>query len=280
MWEDRSVLVLADGCNWGEKPRSAAVMACRAILHYLGERLESIETARVAGDLLLRSFAVAHARILEGRRLWECGTTTLLAGMVLPTRSRHFPFSFVCLSVGDCKCFHYSAGSGQVRDVTRGNRQNVDNPCDPGGRLGPANEHGSPDLRNLALFSTPCECGDLLLLVTDGVHDNLDPELCGVSPDELLVVGESWDQVSYDEAQDAKEAYTQYRLGRIFSQLSAGGTITPRRITDALVHLCTQQTEKSRRFLSDPANARRPLPTDYAQFPGKMDHTTCVAFRV
>ena len=34
-----------------------------------------------------------------------------------------------------------------------------------------------PDLRNLSLYYHEFEEGDLLLLMSDGVHDNLDPEV-------------------------------------------------------------------------------------------------------
>lgn len=84
---------------------------------------------------------------------------------------------FVCASVGDCKCFHYSSVTGQFIDITNGNRSNLTDAkvrlsslCfssrsisfsplnfpltkDPGGRLGPYVQAGEPDLRNLVFFA-------------------------------------------------------------------------------------------------------------------------------
>jgi hypothetical protein len=40
---------------------------------------------------------------------------------------------------------------------------------------------GHPDLRNLALFHITVREDDLLILLTDGVHDNLDPQQLGTS---------------------------------------------------------------------------------------------------
>ena len=51
-------------------------------------------------------------------------------------------------------------------------------PTDPGGRLGPyQGREQKPDLRNLCCYYHPCEPGDLLIIVSDGVYDNLDPEV-------------------------------------------------------------------------------------------------------
>ena len=44
------------------------------------------------------------------------------------------------------------------------------------GRLGPQLEGGEPDLRNLGVYVHLLDDGDLIALVSDGVHDNLDPE--------------------------------------------------------------------------------------------------------
>ncbi len=50
---------------------------------------------------------------------------------------------------------------------------------DPGGRLGPYLDAGAPDVRNLRVFFELCREGDTVLLMTDGIHDNLDPKSLG-----------------------------------------------------------------------------------------------------
>ena len=37
-----------------------------------------------------------------------------------------------------------------------------------------------PDLRNFELFSVGLNAGDLIIVVSDGVHDNFDPQMLGV----------------------------------------------------------------------------------------------------
>ena len=44
---------------------------------------------------------------------------------------------------------------------------------DPGGRLGPYMEGGGPDLRNLRLYFLRCCQGDIITVVSDGIHDNM-----------------------------------------------------------------------------------------------------------
>jgi len=46
------------------------------------------------------------------------------------------PFHFVFASVGDCKAFRYNARDRKVTDLTPGNRLDLTDPRDPGGRLG------------------------------------------------------------------------------------------------------------------------------------------------
>jgi serine/threonine protein phosphatase PrpC len=61
--------------------------------------------------------------------------------------------------------------------LTKGNRKNVYDARDSGGRLGPYVGEGAPDLRNITANYTICEEDDIILLVSDGVHDNLDPQV-------------------------------------------------------------------------------------------------------
>jgi hypothetical protein len=92
---------------------------------------------------------------------YSCACVLSVGAVVLPLDPKEVrkgkasaPYLLALVSIGDCKLFHYSVTEGRIRDVTRGNRQDVD-PCDPGGRLGPymeavkGGEHVLPDMRNL-----------------------------------------------------------------------------------------------------------------------------------
>jgi serine/threonine protein phosphatase PrpC len=75
------------------------------------------------------------------------------------------------------KAFHWNCKTKGITDVTDGNRLSLTDASDPGGRLGPFLNEGTPDLRNLDLYFQPCNEGDIIFLVSDGVHDNLDPQV-------------------------------------------------------------------------------------------------------
>ena len=106
---------------------------------------------------------------------------------------------FVAISVGDCAAYRYSSQLRRAFDVTNNHRFNTDL-SDPGGRIGPADEQGNPDLRNLKFVYCLCEPNDTLILMTDGCHDNLDPQIAGKLPNEL-----NWDfDVSVSEDENAK----------------------------------------------------------------------------
>ena len=65
-----------------------------------------------------------------------------------------FPFSLKQTSVADKLCLNQK---GTFQDITVGNRMEVNDPRDPGGRLGPYINDFDPDLRNLALACVSCE---------------------------------------------------------------------------------------------------------------------------
>ncbi len=176
-FETRTLAAVADGCSWGEEPKEAARKASRMFLAFMKKQQHLIRSTDEAAFMILRAFLAAHKAIIEGRNeetLFMAGTTTMLAGIILeleqPQQGK--PFIFVAGSIGDCKAYHYSAKLDRFQEMTRGNRGSKD-VRDPGGRLGPTLEAGAPDLRNLALFSWLCDEHDIIVLVSDGVHDNL-----------------------------------------------------------------------------------------------------------
>jgi serine/threonine protein phosphatase PrpC len=299
-----SVAVVADGCGWGEKSRRAAIDASGAFVDY-ALRLEPAhcETVRDVGFHMLRAMAHAHNAVTEFKAEWECGTTTLVGAMIVPvddadndngddddndddattTTTTTFllrrRMALVVCSVGDCKVALHSADTHQVVDVTAGNRQNLSNPCDPGGRLGACNDNGSPDLRNLSLYYANIFEGDLLMLMSDGVHDNMDAETLGLQPRDFGIDGPRWDDVPLAEGDRCKSLFMQQQLARILVNVSAARETTPpKRIVDAVIDHCHRVTEPTRHFLETQPMQR--VPQDYRRFPGKPDHTTFLCFRV
>jgi len=191
-------------------------------------------------------------------------------------------WAFICASIGDCKAFCWSPSTGKVVDITVGNRTNLTDAQDPGGRIGPYLQGGTPDLRNLDLYLHPCSKGDILLLVSDGVHDNLDPQQLGKNPKEFGIDAESWKDAEDNFPEETEDAKTTFRCKFLSSEL---GEIAKKNkdfplvdICQHIIHYCWYLTKKSREFMEQFPNKRQPV--DYVQYPGKMDHTTVVALRV
>jgi len=277
--ENRAMVAVADGCNWGKRPQMAARDAVAALSWYLTDKQEMIKDLQDAGHYLLRSFAEAHKRIVAGKEdIWEAGTTTLIGVLCLelePAQEGDPKWGILCASVGDCKAFIATRGGKDVVDVTSGNRNNVLDGRDPGGRLGPYVGQGWPDLRNLRLYFSPCEADDLVMIMSDGVHDNLDPQTLGKIPADLKLPNKSWDELTHDSLMKVK---SEYMRGLLKDIIFAKEEINPGLITERVISHCLEVTRKSREYMEeDPA---RKQPMDYIAYPGKMDHTTCVTFIV
>jgi hypothetical protein len=73
-----------------------------------------------------------------------------------------------------------------VYDITAGSRTGAaaTDARDSGGRIGPHIE-GNPDLRNLSVYFRNVDEGDVLILTSDGVYDNLDPQSLGLTPEDI-----------------------------------------------------------------------------------------------
>jgi hypothetical protein len=221
-------MCLADGCNWGPRPRTAAWKASAAFLEFVRANASLFQRTKEVGYLLLKAFSVAHERIiegLEGEQVWDAGTTTLIGGVLLPLdegTGPHDPrYGLVVASVGDCKCFVYSPREGRTVDVTLGNRGGID-ATDPGGRLGPyVGRFGEPDLRNLHLYFATARDGDIILLCSDGVHDNLDAFSLGKSPSDIGLQASDWKELAGKEIGLAKSQFMCQKLEQVLAAAQA-----------------------------------------------------------
>jgi len=70
------------------------------------------------------------------------------------------------------------------------------------------------------------------------------------------------------------EAY--HRKQRARNHGESGPMLSPVTVTRRLIDWCVKQTERTRSFMEQ--NPDKHQPNDYRAFPGKLDHTTCLAF--
>jgi len=269
-----------------------------SICDYLKTHLHEISDVRDAGHYLLQALSFCHYKICEGKEdIWEAGTTTLLGGMLLKLKDED-KWAWIFISIGDCKCFHYESNKDCITDITAGNRQNVYDARDPGGRLGPYVGNGEPDLRNVFVYFRLCEDNDIILLLSDGVHDNLDPQTLGIAPKDVspnYAHHTDWKDFKSDE--EAEKVKTEYMKRFLTRDLICGGEedkklrmkvfsfsatdtdeLSPANITARIMKHCLGVTASGREWMEQ--NPKDKLPLDYVAYPGKMDHATCVVIKV
>ena len=168
--ENSCILALADGANWGEKPRLAARCAVAGCLQHLNMHLFTANTTLDIMSILFNAFENAHKCIIKKDALM----TTLCVAVVCQLKDTD-RWGLCVVNVGDSLAFTYRNSKG-VQEVTIGSH------CDneernmrcPGGSLGPV-EGYNPDLRNLTFSFTILDAGDIVFLTSDGVSDNFDP---------------------------------------------------------------------------------------------------------
>jgi len=313
LYENGACFGLADGCGWGPRSCKAAADAIAGFSEYVDRKLSSVTDVGAAARFLLRAVCSANDRIWTmNQQTWEVGTTTMLAALLVKVDEKRSapenspfkgaPYVLVCANIGDCKAFVVCGGKRtDVIDITVESKRTSKDKCDPGGRIGPYIQ-GNPDTRNLLLSTVPVYPGDTICIVSDGVHDNLDPETLGLplqhsmdrNPaiakqmlDQHASGGENlgklsedfntnkaWDVLSAEWSELLKAEYREF----IISQLIEKGADTPSKLLESLFDHCMRTTKASREFMEkNPANVH---PPDYVTFPGKMDHTTGIIYVV
>lgn len=260
---------------------------------------------------MLTGLHLGHSRIWDGvSATWEVGTTTALIGMLVKTaegEKNEFgsaPYVLICLNIGDCKAFvcRRREEAVEVLDLTVESKRTVREKSDPGGRIGPYDE-GQADVRNLLFSMVGVWPEDYISFVSDGIHDNLDPETLGKSLDfslkrnpliarqvlklemddatqtltipESLCTNAAWESIAIEHGELFKAEYREHMI----SDFIISHNITkPAQLVDVLFDHCKQSTHSSRNFME--TNANKSHPPDYITYPGKMDHTTAIVYRV
>ena len=171
------ILAVADGVNWGIKPRLAARCAVHGVMDHLNRSLHSqISIPQTTQDIfhcILRSFDSGQRLIIERGGT----TTTLCVGVVVELRDHKgsSQWGLCIVSVGDTLCYVWRDDVQMVYEVTSAVHAGKErNPRDCGGCLG-CNLGDQPDLSNLLCSFVPLNNNDIVFVVSDGVSDNIDP---------------------------------------------------------------------------------------------------------
>ena len=169
--------MVADGVNWGIKPRLAARCAVHGSIDHLNNKLfDSPKLPATTQDVfhdILRSFHSAQKMIIE-----HGGTTTTLCVAIiveLQDPKAGSKWGLCVVSVGDSLCYVWRSEEQEVFEVTSAMHLGLErNPRDCGGCLG-CDLGDRPDLSNLICCFVPLAQDDIVFVTSDGIVDNLDP---------------------------------------------------------------------------------------------------------
>lgn len=106
-----------------------------------------------------------------------------------------------------------------------------------------------------------------------------DPQNMGKTPRDigLEVEGNSWHHVKdHRKVQEKKSMWSQNFINEQFLR-NISEPITPEYITRSFVNHALNNTKTSRTWME---TNQTKLPDDPILYPGKMDHVTCISFRV
>jgi len=280
VYENRIISCVTDGCGGRDPPREAATRAGRMFTSFIARYQHQIRYVHDAADIILQAMHAAQEAIMHGKdpETETIGETTITGGIVLEVDQDYdenarssAPFIFVCGTIGDCKAFRICSKTRVCTEITKGNRGSMD-VRDPGGCIG----NIRPDLRNLVLHTILCDEGDIILMMSDGVHDNMTPKAAGLSPSDLnlTVLNNEWGSLKSDLP------ISGYMEQKILSLVGADKDkpLDVTTCTRSLIEYCTDITGPLRELYSRPG--RFDPNYDWKKYPGKVDHTTCLSYRV
>lgn len=211
--------------------------------------------------------------------------------------SKHAKYSWkwalVAASLGDCKIYRFCRDTEQIIEITSDDSSKI-SVRDAGGHLGLECVWD-----NLTGYFCPLDEGDFIICMTDGVHDNLDPETLRISPLKLGLNSESWKDVSPEEALAVRRKFRETRISQILGlqMMSAyePKTYSPFEITSRILDYVQRSTEMLRSAEEKGAILQRDwdkmnpderivLKNEIIRLqresPGKYDHSTCMTILV
>ncbi len=259
------VMTFCDGCGQEAAARVAAQIVSTQMQAHLEKSLASGQVTN------LREVA---SKMCDGMRaaqkeMKDNGTTTFTQVAVVSGYA-------VILANGDSKTF-VKRGDGTVVDVTGGSRGNVNDASDPGGRIGKVGGEEEHDYRGLSCYVYKLQPGDQLLVCSDGIHDNFDPETVGVSIQEAarfcggewnLPAGALWENTDALLVGKLKQEYMEKKMGEVV------GTSDDATAIQKLQQHVADQTRgyKEATFRGEDVKIK-----SHEEVHGKPDHATGVA---
>ncbi|KAK3734803.1 hypothetical protein RRG08_063649 [Elysia crispata] len=302
--KNNTILMVADGVNWGEKSRLAARCAMYGAMKYLNykifERHHKPENTQDVVRLLRKALDEAHRAIIAK----DGGLTTLCLCMICPVENSD-EHAVCCVNVGDSFAYIYASNHG-IREVTVGSHDvgSERDIRDAGGAIGPV-DGTNPELHNLTCSVTFCRKGDIVFLVTDGVSDNFDPVVTKIALPERAQDSNFHSREKYNSnnslsvkpelSPQERHIYAMKEMERVAHEyeLVTEEACSAQSFCGALLQHVLALTNDKRKIIENPAIYTRSRMTKkerqtrdsaivekMSKAPGKLDHASIVAVEV
>lgn len=273
LFENRIIVGVADAHNWGLNSRKASKRAISQFIQHMEECHKELNDLKSVGPILLASLALSHQRIQENHLNVEIPQETrsvCICGGVLLENDLHnnsqssdnnleynSPFFFAFAIVGDVKCYHYSKKSKSLTCYGSPYYNQFK------GFIGGT---GNPELSKIIVKYIPCDEEDLIMILTSGASDNFDP----------IVQGKDISEFSSENHEVKHSLIDEYSLNYVKNLIGESPVVYT--VVESILNATEEITKISREFME--ANPHGKLNHDPSIHPGRMDHATCVCFRV
>lgn len=313
-FHNRIYFGIADGIGHGTESQKAAMCGLLGFVAHLidsqgtkgiGEKHHSVYNVPQAMKRIIESYKAAQDIVVANTHEMTALTGGVIVQIdpaeesspdsVISSKHTKYPWKWalVAASLGDCKIYRFCRDTEQIIEITSDDTTKI-SVRDAGGHLGIECVWD-----NLTGYFCPLDEGDFVICMTDGVHDNLDPETLKISPHKLGLNSESWKDVSPEEAHAVRRSFRETRISQILglqmmSQYEPK-TFSPIEITTRILDYVQRITEMLRSAEEKGAILQRDwdimhpdervslkneIIRSQRESPGKYDHSTCVTIMV
>lgn len=294
-------LSIADGCGVSETARKAASTVNRAFIDTMMKAMaKGVASVHALLELLNLSDRKAQKAVLELER----GGAKHLGLMAInkgTSRSKR-PWQIFFSRKGDPKVFCYSRKANSCIDLTKGPYR-VPSQLVLSGGLGDWHK-GAPNLRNYGIYSVEAAENVLIVAMTSGISENLDPQNLSITPEKaFLTLAEhdslpisllyqpeffkgkynTWESCPYKE--ELKDVYREWLVKILiheanFRHEEVGSRIArfAQELTDPLRKWLEQNPDQNDAEIGVPIDVVLKGEACQAVTKGKLNHATVVAF--
>lgn len=278
-----SLSIVADGCGTGMGSREAAQRAVVATRKYILDHLQHEQDLEGFIQVVLDSLKFAHCALIQDVNQSRTTTINICFTFTSLTGENYI----LVTGLGDTKCYLLDEETHEVLDLSQGTRAYF-NLYNPGGALGGfiahcrrCEQYTVPYLINLSVICCrlPPKRNFLVFNFTDGVSDNMNPEVLKIKPSEFhpplaLLAEESsplnWKQLPPRIRSKIHTKFATELFAKIVSECPLSDLNV---VCDAVIKYCRDITEPLRLALESGE-------TTDASFLGKLDHAAIVVARV